>query len=106
MIEIGYNEDLGAVRAEGHARYGKKGEDIVCAAVSALLHVLGNEALKKLGGKATDEDGVMEIYGYGFRYLAVFRAVIEGLKEIAAQYPDNVAVTEELEETGGTEWRQ
>ena len=39
MIQITYNEmgDMMFLRAEGHAEFAPKGQDIVCAAVSALI---------------------------------------------------------------------
>ena len=38
MIQITYNEmgDMMFLRAEGHAEFAPKGQDIVCAAISAL----------------------------------------------------------------------
>ena len=42
MIQITYNEmgDMMFLRAEGHAEFAPKGQDIVCAAVSALMQTL------------------------------------------------------------------
>ena len=39
-----------SVTMEGHAGYGKKGSDIVCAAVSTLLYVQVLMAVRRHGG--------------------------------------------------------
>ena len=104
MIEISVNEEMGTLRATGHAKCGRKGEDIVCAAVSTLVHMLGHEALKKADGQAEDREGTVDIRGYGFRYLAVLKAVTEELREIAEQYPGEVSVTEESDRRERAPW--
>ena len=94
MIGIEYNVNLGYVKAEGHAGHGRKGEDVVCAGVSALLHMLGAQALKKAGGIAEDDGETMTIQGHGFRYSAVLLAVVDELEEMQKKYPENVRVRE------------
>ena len=93
MIEVLIEKDLGRMTVTGHAKYGRKGEDIVCAAVSTLVHMLGAEALRRAGGKAKDAADIVTIEGSGFRYTSVLYAVEEELNAIAAQYPDEVCVT-------------
>ena len=44
MIKITFNPNKYDIKITGHANYGKKGEDIVCSAISALFYTLG-EAL-------------------------------------------------------------
>lgn len=44
MIKITFNPEKYDLKITGHADHGKKGEDIVCSAISALFYTLG-EAL-------------------------------------------------------------
>lgn len=44
MIKIKFNPDKYDLKITGHADHGKKGEDIVCSAISTLFYTLG-EAL-------------------------------------------------------------
>ena len=44
MINITFNPKDLELKVDGHAEHGKKGEDIVCAAISTLFYTLG-EAL-------------------------------------------------------------
>ena len=41
MIKIAFNPKKYEIKIIGHANHGKKGEDIVCAAVSTLFYTLG-----------------------------------------------------------------
>ena len=41
MIKIAFDPEKYEIKIKGHANHGKKGEDIVCAAVSALFYTLG-----------------------------------------------------------------
>ena len=95
MIEIRIDEDLGMIRAEGHAGYGRKGEDIVCAAVSAVMDLLARAAMKKKDARVdTEEDGAMAVWGFGFRYMCALSAAKEELEAIAEKYPEHVKVIE------------
>ncbi len=95
MISIIVDREMGMAAAEGHAGAGAKGTDIVCAAVSVLMDMLGREAVQKHDGRVEEDDGLMSIWGYGFRYLSVLDAVVRELHEIAGKYPDKVRITEE-----------
>jgi uncharacterized protein YsxB (DUF464 family) len=92
MIDI--NVSPNSLTVKGHSGYADRGNDIVCAGVSALTQaaILG---LRHYGvdmdvsmshGEMTvqinknDEDVVKPI----------FTAMVAGLKEIAKQYPENV----------------
>ena len=91
MIEIRIDEDLGMIRAEGHAGYGRKGEDIVCAAVSAVMDLMARAAMHKKDARVeTEEDGTMAVWGFGFRYSCALSAAKEELEAIAEKYPENV----------------
>jgi uncharacterized protein YsxB (DUF464 family) len=41
MIKITFNPKKYDIKITGHANHGKKGEDIVCAAISTLFYTLG-----------------------------------------------------------------
>ena len=92
MINIIYNEegqDM-VLRAEGHAEYAPKGQDIVCAAVSALMLSL---ACSVDGGIVERDDGrdaltVKAVQSYDSS--AKFELVTDGLQLLAEQYPANV----------------
>lgn len=95
MIEIRIDEDLGMIRAEGHAGHGKKGQDIVCAAVSAVMDMAARAAMHKKDARVeTEEDGAMAVWGCGFRFLCVLSAAKEELEAIAEKYPECVRVVE------------
>ena len=40
MVEVYYNPDSYIVKVDGHAKSGEYGHDLVCAAVSMLVHTL------------------------------------------------------------------
>ena len=93
VIEIRIDKDLGMIRAEGHAGHGKKGQDIVCAAVSAVMDMVARAAMHKKDARVeTEEDGTMAVWGFGFRYSCVLSAAREELEAIAEKYPENVSV--------------
>ena len=92
---IGYH-----LKAEGHAGYATKGDDIVCASVSTIFYTLANY-LEQIGAEdlvGNDEDDFIIECKALFQDEAVhtaFRMSVFGLSLIAEQYPDNVSVTEE-----------
>ena len=92
---------LRACRASGHAKAGKAGSDIVCAAVSVLMRT----ALSVLSGKngitvrgGAPEKGQMWLEveynadGKNFLYAAGL-FLIEGLWSVAQEYPKNCKIT-------------
>ena len=92
---IGYH-----LKAEGHAGYATKGDDIVCASVSTIFYTLAYY-LEQIGAEdlvGSDEDDFIIECKALFQDEAVhtaFRMSVFGLSLIAEQYPDNVSVTEE-----------
>ena len=109
MIEIEAVLDSGGVlracKAAGHAGAGKTGSDIVCAAVSVLMRTAfsilsGRKGITIQGG--APEKGRMWLEsgleasddgkGKDFLFAAgVF--LLEGLKSIAQEYPNNCRIT-------------
>ena len=101
MIEIKAVLDgdgiLRSCRASGHAKAGKAGTDIVCAAVSVLMRtaccILSNRKGIIFRGGAPEKGQLWleteyDAEGKDFLFAAgVF--LIEGLKSIAQEYPQN-----------------
>lgn len=92
MIKITYNEmgDMMFLRAEGHAEFAPKGQDIVCAAVSALMQTL---AYSLDSGTVTcaDDSNLMVVQAkQGTDSLAKFELVTDGLILLADAYPEHV----------------
>ena len=90
MIRAACGERYLAVR--GHAGYGRQGQDIVCAGVSALVYALAGR-LRETGRleRFQSAQGYAEIAGTGdcAREFALVRC---GLELLARQYPDRVEV--------------
>lgn len=92
MINIIYNEagqDL-VLQASGHAEYAPKGQDIVCAAVSALMLSL---ACSVGGGIVERDDGRDTLTVKAVQSCdnsAKFELVTDGLQLLEQQYPANV----------------
>ena len=92
---------LRSCRASGHAKAGKNGSDIVCAAVSVLMRTAidtlsGRKGIKVSGG--APERGQMWLEtgydpeGKDFLYAAgVF--LINGLSSVTQDYPKNCKLT-------------
>lgn len=92
MIQITYNEmgDMMFLRAEGHAEFAPKGQDIVCAAMSALMQTL---AYSLDSGTVTcaDDSNLMVVQAkQGTDSLAKFELVTDGLILLADAYPEHV----------------
>lgn len=92
MIEI--NVSPNSLIVKGHSEYADRGNDIVCAGVSALTQaaILGlrhydvDMDVSMSHGEITvqinkNEEDVVK---------PIFTAMVAGLKEIAKQYPENV----------------
>ena len=62
MINVTFDAKTFKLKVEGHANHGKKGEDIVCAAISTLFYTLGeclmqSEKMLKSPPTFKDKDG-------------------------------------------------
>jgi uncharacterized protein YsxB (DUF464 family) len=96
MIKIAFNPNEFEIRVKGHAGYGKKGEDIVCAAVSALFYTLGetlHESQYMLEEPLTfrDEDGSGIVSckpkpEYIGNVGCFYRAIVIGFETISKNY--------------------
>lgn len=97
MTEIYYDDAALRVEARGHAGYARAGEDIVCAALTALLCTLP-AALTGRGirieYRPTPEYSLTALPRSDQRYpcLVVMETILEGLKLLERDYPENVRV--------------
>lgn len=92
MIQITYNEmgDMMFLRAEGHAEFAPKGQDIVCAAVSALMQTLAYSLDSGTVTCADDRNLMVVQAKQGTDSLAKFELVTDGLILLADAYPEYV----------------
>ena len=72
------------VRIKGHANYAPRGQDIVCAAVSAIFQTL----CMTVGEMYTEKDGVCSVKFA--RRRAELKMAQQGFEMLAKKYPDNV----------------
>ena len=100
MINITFNPQNLELKVEGHAQHGKKGEDIVCAAISTLFYTLG-EALNQSEDMMTgpivfdDNDGKGYIQcdpkeEYLGNVARTYWTILVGMELVANNYPNNV----------------
>lgn len=93
MITIIYDEkekDM-ILQASGHAGYAKKGSDIVCAAVSALMQTLAYSVDGGTVTRSQDDCNTLTVQAeQSFDNMAKFELVTDGLMLLAKQYPENV----------------
>lgn len=92
MIQITYNEmgDMMFLRAEGHAEFAPKGQDIACAAVSALMQTLAYSLDSGTVTCADDRNLMVVQAKQGTDSLAKFELVTDGLILLADAYPEHV----------------
>lgn len=102
MIEVIITREANEFRAttSGHADY-NPGNDIVCAAVSALMYTLKGSVRNILRGgrkKYKFKDGTCDVRYVanskenGFVASVIFSTVIVGMMQIQKTYPGHVAV--------------
>lgn len=100
MINITFKPNTMELIIKGHAEHGKKGKDIVCAAVSTLFYTLG-EALWQSSSMLYEEPLIKEEEGdayivchpkeeYEGNIARTYWTILIGMQMIAEQYPKNV----------------
>lgn len=93
MITIIYDEkekDM-ILQASGHAEYAPKGQDIVCAAVSALMQTLAYSVDGGTVTRSQDDCNTLTVQAeQSFDNMAKFELVTDGLMLLAKQYPENM----------------
>ena len=99
MIRAGYRHraECWELRLSGHAGAAPYGQDLVCAAVTALVCALASyvsaQELKEPPVLRL-EPGDARIIARGAHLAPAFETVISGLRLLAREYPENVAVEE------------
>ena len=107
MIHVEYHRKLHKVIIKGHAGSAPHGEDLVCAAVSALTYTLAANACELRDGGYTrhintkvdagdSEISVVPTSRYASVAELVISAVCVGFEVLAEQYPDYVKFHEIL----------
>ena len=86
-------------QSKGHAGYGVRGTDVVCASVSALIINTVNSIEKltddKCDSRINDRKAVIDFETDGevsAQSELLFKSLELGLSEIAAAYPGNVSI--------------
>lgn len=92
-------DTLTGFECRGHAGYAEAGKDIVCAAVSVLTTTCAN-ALESVAGVkplVRADGGRMLLalpHGAGRDAQVILAAMAQGLRDVAAQYPRHLQLTE------------
>lgn len=108
MLDVRFRRDsrqrLSSIFAQGHAEAGIHGDDVVCAAASAILQAaeLGLSAHAGLPGVATRADGLMSFaIPEAVRERADVKAIVAtaelAIAQLAFQFPINVRIRREDE---------
>lgn len=101
MIKIAYHAGFNRVTVKGHAGTAPEGEDLVCAAVSAITYTLAGNAkrIEKMGAARTVtirlDKGDSEIQVEPVRQCKasvelIFRSICVGFELLAQEYPEAV----------------
>lgn len=95
MTKITYYEDHDEISLEikGHAGFAKKGEDLVCAAVSTLGQTL--VIYLNIDNDKFDysiRDGYLWCYAKGSNAKTALHVIMAGLHTLAENYPDHVSI--------------
>ena len=94
MISVRYDRNGVKLWVSGHAGYAEIGQDIVCAAVSALYETLAANMHTFAGHMGNDNDHFVWAIADIHTMREVFDAFVVGFKRIAKQYPDHVQFEE------------
>ena len=100
MIDITFNPDTFTLDVSGHAEHGKKGEDIVCSAISTLFYTLGealyeSKEMMKEDIIFSDEDGNGHLSckpkeEYEANVSLIYWTILTGFELVAKNYEKNV----------------
>ncbi len=108
MLRVTFYEDsrsrLSSFSAEGHASFADYGNDVVCAAASAILQAarLGLEAYAGAEPEVAQSSGRMRIFvaeshrdGEGVQAILTTAAL--SIEQIARQFPENITCARKSE---------
>ena len=101
-IEIKRNQgDIIHFSAEGHAEYAAEGQDIICAAVSAILQTAAFGLINylELKPKISTQNGWLSCElnpktAHDEQVQAILGAMLAGLRETIKEYPDYLEIIE------------
>ena len=95
MIEI--TQSANKITIAGHAGYAPHGQDIVCAAVSALLQTflasVEEMTTDKIKSEMAAGNAVVEYKSLSEKGQLLMNSFLLGVRMIADEYPDNVKLT-------------
>ena len=94
-------EQIVGFSAEGHAEYGTEGQDIICAAVSAILQTAAFGLINYLNiePEISTSDGWLSCRlepetAQNKEVQAILGAMLAGLRETVQEYPDYLKIIE------------
>ena len=100
MINIKFNPNTFTLDVTGHAEHGKKGEDIVCSAISTLFYTLGQALYESKHMMAedivfSDKNGNGHISckpkaEYEANVALIYWTILNGFQLVADNYEKNV----------------
>lgn len=90
MISIRYDRQEGRIWVKGHACFAEKGQDIVCAAISALYETLAIHQHTYAGQGRDDERYVWVRPGLNELMRPIMDTFAAGMQQIAKQFPNHV----------------
>lgn len=90
MVNIRYCRDIGKLWFDGHAGFAEVGQDIVCAAVSALYETLAIHDATYAGELQPGQRFIWVAPGKLETGMVVMDAFAAGFEQIAKQYPGHV----------------
>lgn len=103
MIKIKFTPKTFTLDITGHAGHGKKGEDIVCAAVSSLFYTLGeallsSDAMLQEPMVFCDDDGKGHLSckpkkEYEANISLIYWTILKGFEMIEKNYKKNVKLS-------------
>ena len=103
MINITFNPKDFTLDITGHAEHGKKGEDIVCSAISPLFYTLAQALYESKDMMAediifSDEDGNGHISckpkaEYEANVSLIYWTILNGFELVAENYKENVKLS-------------
>ena len=110
MLDVTFYRDgrqrLSSLFARGHANFAEAGEDIICAAVSAILQAarLGLESYAKIELDVAQSEGNLRLrWSESARDDAALRAIVStaelAVEQIATQFPEHVTFHREIAAT-------